>query len=90
MEFYQLKDLLVILLIGAAVLIPVVGLTARFALGPLIEKLARGRSAQIETVAGEIGVLRRDVEGLREDLRQQEVEIKRLRDATGFERQLEG
>jgi predicted phage tail protein len=90
MEFYQFKDLLVTLLVGAAVLIPVVGVTARFALGPLIEKFTRARSVQIETLAGEVGALRTDVEGLRDELRQQETELKRLRDATDFERQLKG
>jgi predicted phage tail protein len=90
MEFYQFKDLLVTLLVGAAVLIPVVGVTARFALGPLIEKFTRARTVQIETLAGEVGALRTDVEGLRDELRQQETELKRLRDATDFERQLKG
>lgn len=90
MEFWELKDLLIILFSAAVILIPVVGLTARFALGPLIEKFARGRSTQIETLAGELGALRIEVEGLRDDLRQQQTEIKRLRDAADFERQLKG
>lgn len=90
MEFWQLTDLVILLFVGAAVLIPVVGLTARFALGPLIEKFARGRSTQIETLAGELGALRVEVEGLRDELRHQQTEIKRLRDAADFERQLKG
>lgn len=47
---------------------PIVGLTARFILGPLNDKFARGRTAQIETLAGELGALRYEVDGLREDI----------------------
>ncbi len=90
MEFWQLKDLLVILLSAAVVLIPIVGLTARFTLGPLIDKFAKGRSAQIDTVAGELGALRFEVDGLREDIRELETQIRWLQDASKFERQLKG
>lgn len=90
MEFWELKDLLIILFSAAVVLIPVVGLTARFTLGPLIEKFARSRSTQIETLAGELVALRIEVEGLRDDIREQQTEMKRLRDAADFDRQLKG
>ncbi len=90
MEFWQLKDLLVILLSAAVVLIPIVGLTARFTLGPLIDKFAKGRSAQIDSVAGELGALRFEVDGLREDIRELETQIRRLQDTSKFDRQLKG
>ncbi len=90
MEFWQLKDLLVILLSAAVVLIPIVGLTARFTLGPLIDKFAKGRTAQIETLAGELGALRFEVDGLREDIRELDTQIRRLQAASNFDRQLKG
>lgn len=90
MEFYELKDLLIILLSAAVVLIPIVGLTARFTLGPLIDKFAKGRTAQIDSVAGELGALRSEVDGLREDIRELETQIRRLQDASKFDRQLKG
>lgn len=88
MEFYQLEDLLIILFSGAVVLIPVVGLTARFTLGPLIDKFAKGRSVQVESMAGELGALRYELDGLREDIRGLETQISRLQEAANFERQL--
>lgn len=88
MEFYQFKDLFVISMLGLVVLIPVVGLTARFTLGPLIEKYAKMRSGDVEKLSGQLSELRGDVEQLKDYMGDLETEVVRLKDAADFERKL--
>ncbi len=88
MEFYQLKDLLFISLSGLVVLIPVVGLTARFTLGPLIEKYAKMRSGEVDNLSLQVGKLREEVGRLKDYTAELETQVVRLEDTAEFDRQL--
>ncbi len=48
MEWYQVKDLIGLGAMIVVVLVPVVGLTARFTIGPLIDRFARLRGLAAE------------------------------------------
>lgn len=70
-----------------AVLIPVAGLTVRFALKPLVESLAhlfdrRGVEDTVEITERRVALLESQVESL-------EQTVKELRDARAFDRQLQ-
>jgi hypothetical protein len=88
MEWFQLRDLLALSAMIVVVLVPVVGLTARFTIGPLIDRFARLRSAaaedtrrQLDRVTRETALLRERVDGLESDLH-------RVREGREFDRQL--
>ncbi len=88
MEFWQLRDLLFISLTALVVLIPVVGLTARFTLGPLIEKYAKMRSGDLDNLSHEVRELRGDIGRLKDYMGDLETEVVRLKDVAEFERKL--
>lgn len=88
MEWYQIKDLMGISAIILVVLVPVVGLTARFTLGPLIDKFARLRAGNANALAEEVGELRRDVTHLQAHLEGLESQIRHLRETRDFDRSL--
>ncbi len=88
MEFWQLTNLLVISLTALVVLIPVVGLTARFTLGPLIEKYAKMQSGDLDNLSHEVRELRADVGRLKDYMGDLETEVVRLKDVAEFERKL--
>ncbi len=88
MEFWQLRDVLFISLSALVVLIPVVGLTARFTLGPLIEKYATMRSGDLDNLSHEVRELRADVGRLKDYMGDLETEVVRLKDVAEFERKL--
>lgn len=88
MEYWQVKDLIIIGLTGLVVLIPVVGITARLTLGPLIDKFARIRGREVDQLIREVGELRIEVAQLSELNEGLETQIKQLRDGVEFDRQL--
>ncbi len=85
----SLPEVILALFVGLIVLIPVVGLTARFALKPIVEALARMREAQgtnqsltlLERRMALSEQEMKSLEGLREDVR-------RLVEEQEFQRQL--
>ncbi len=88
MEWWQIKDLMFITGAMLAVLIPIVGLTARFTLWPLIEKFTRARTDETERLAGDVDQLRRTVDSLRLQIGDIETSVRQVREAEEFERQL--
>jgi hypothetical protein len=69
------------------VLIPVAGLTARFALKPIVEAIARMRESQ--TAGQEVGLLERRVALLEQQVQQIDGSVDRLAEASEFDRKLE-
>lgn len=70
----------------SVVLVPVLGLTARFALKPIVEALSRvfegrGKDEQIQILEGRLGLLETHIETL-------ESTVHRLEEGETFERQL--
>lgn len=88
MEWYQITELLGISAMILVVLIPVVGLTARFTLGPLIEKFAELRTANSETLVEEVRELRRQVAHLQAHVEGVESQVRHLREVSDFDRSL--
>ncbi len=88
MDWWQIKDLMFASGVMLAVLVPIVGLTARFTLWPLIEKFTRARTGDAERLAGDVDQLRRTVDSLRLQIGDIETTVYRLREAEQFERQL--
>lgn len=88
MEYWQVKELIVIGIGSMAVLVPVVGITARLTLGPLIDKFARIRGREVDQLMREVGELRMEVSRLGELNAGLETRIERLRDGAEFDRQL--
>ena len=70
------------------VLIPVAGLTARFALKPIAEAVARMREAQGSQ--RELELMARRVALLEQQLSHVETDVRQLEEKTKFDRQLEG
>jgi hypothetical protein len=72
---------------GLAILIPIAGLTARFALKPIVESIVRAR----ETVGGgrELGQLERRVSILEQQVQAVESTLGRVTEARDFERKLQ-
>lgn len=88
MEWYEIKELLAISAMIVVVLIPVVGLTARFTLGPLIDKFARLRSGNTDTLAEEVRELRHQVAHLQAHVEVVESQVRHLREVRDFDRSL--
>lgn len=88
MEWYQIKDLMGISAAILVVLIPVIGLTARFTIGPLIDRFARLRGAASEGTAQQLGQIARQISALEDRLDGFESDLHRIREAGEFERQL--
>jgi hypothetical protein len=85
-EFEVLVPILAILVTGAAVLIPIVGITARFALKPVVEAFARLKESQ---GAGERqALMEQRIALLEEQLHAMERDQARLLEEADFRRQL--
>lgn len=69
------------------VLIPVAGLTARFALKPVVEAMVRARNGQ--TTQEEVRLLQQQVSLLEQQVQTMETTVRRLGDEHEFRRQIE-
>jgi len=69
-------------------LIPIAGLTARFALKPIMEAIARGRDAASGGTARELGVLEQRVALLEQQYQTLEGTVDRIAEFRDFERRL--
>lgn len=83
-----LIPILAILTGGLILLIPVAGLTARFALKPIVEAIARMREGQTGASGREFAVMEKRVALLEQQVQTMEVELDRLAGAREFDRQL--
>jgi TolA-binding protein len=85
-------EILIPLVLGTlgimTVLIPIVGLTARFALKPIVEAIARMREAQAGSTGRELGVLEQRVALLEQQYQQLDTTVDRLAEMKDFDRQL--
>jgi hypothetical protein len=85
-------EILIPLVLGTlgimTVLIPIVGLTARFALKPIVEAIARMREAQAGSTGRELGVLEQRVALLEQQYQQLDTTVDRLAEIKDFDRQL--
>jgi hypothetical protein len=77
-----------ILMGGLIVLIPVAGLTARFALKPVVEAIIRVRAGQGANTAEALSLLERRVALLEQQNRELETALERVSAAKDFDRQL--
>lgn len=68
------------------VLIPVAGVTARFALKPIVEAIARMRESQ--AAGQEVGLLERRVALIEQQVQQIDGSVDRLSEASEFDRKL--
>ena len=82
---FDLARLLVVLFFGAIFLTPVLGLTVRFAIKPLIESMAQLRDP---TNGHEIAALSAKIEALEAGLAEAEEEIRSLKSTQEFDRNL--
>ena len=69
--------------------IPILGLTARFALKPIVDSILRVREAFLEESRG-LSVDPADVERLEAEVRELRQEVRRLTEAAEFDRKLLG
>jgi hypothetical protein len=77
-----------IILGSLCLLIPIAGLTLRFAIKPVMEAIVKGREAQINGAGRELGVLEQRVALLEQHYQTLESSLDRLKEAKDFERQL--
>ncbi len=70
------------------VLIPIAGLTARFALKPIVESIARLKEVQAGTSSGNLALLDQRLSLLEQQMQSVEGSLKHLTDAREFDRQL--
>src|SRR5262245_17550327 len=85
-----LIPILGILMGGLVVLIPIAGLTARFAIKPIMEALSRGRDAGMGGSERELSLLQQRVALLEQQYQSLESSVDRLGDVREFERRLAG
>jgi hypothetical protein len=87
-------EILIPLVLGTlgilTVLIPIAGLTARFALKPIVEAIARMREAQGGTAGRELNVLEQRVALLEQQYQTLEGSVQRMGELKDFDRQLTG
>ncbi|HSL72106.1 MAG TPA: hypothetical protein VK864_17795 [Longimicrobiales bacterium] len=69
-------------------LIPIAGLTARFAIKPIMEAIAKGREATAAGTGRELSVLEQRVALLEQQYQSLETSVERLSDMKEFDRQL--
>ena len=85
-------EILIPLVLGTlgilVVLIPVAGLTARFALKPIVEAVARMKEAQSGSNARELNVLEQRVSLLEQQYQSLDGTVERLAEIKDFDRQL--
>ena len=85
--FEVLIPIIAILMLGMAVLIPVAGMTARYALKPILEALAQFKGSQVPD--NRVGFLEQRLALLEEQFHAVEREHQRLLDESEFRRELE-
>ncbi|HEY0305002.1 MAG TPA: hypothetical protein VGC44_08510 [Longimicrobiales bacterium] len=87
-------EILIPLVLGTlgimTVLIPIAGLTARFALKPIVEAIARMKEAQSGSSARELGVLEQRVALLEQQYQALDSTVERIAEIKDFDRQLTG
>lgn len=88
MDWSQIKHFMALSAIILVVLVPVVGLTARFTIGPLIDRFARLRGEAAEDARRQLDQVARDAAALRERVESLESDLHRLHEGREFERQL--
>jgi sensor histidine kinase YesM len=85
-------EILIPLVLGTlgilTVLIPIAGLTARFALKPIVEAIARMREVQSGTTAREVNLLEQRVALLEQQYQALDSQVERITEVKDFERQL--
>lgn len=69
-------------------LIPIAGITARFALKPIMEAIAKAREMQAGGTGRELAVLEQRVALLEQQYQQLESSVKHISDVTEFEKRL--
>lgn len=77
-----------IILGSLCLLIPIAGLTLRFAIKPVMDAIVKGREAQISGPGRELGVLEQRVALLEQHYQTLESSVDRLNEANDFERRL--
>ena len=85
-------EILIPLVLGTlgilTVLIPVAGLTARFALKPIVEAVARMKEAQSGSTGRELNVLEQRVSLLEQQYQALDSTVERIAEIKDFDRQL--
>ena len=71
-------------------LIPIAGITARFALKPIMEAIAKAREMNAGGAGRELSVLEQRVALLEQQYQQLETSVKHISDVTEFEKRLSG
>ena len=85
-------EILIPLVLGTlgilTVLIPIAGLTARFALKPIVEAIARMREVQAGSTGRELSVLEQRVALLEQQYQSLDSTVERIAEVKEFDRQL--
>lgn len=83
------EEMMIVLVTFFVIGVPVMGLTARFAIKPLVESILRVREAFLdERRVGTASAA--EVERLEEEVRELRQQVRRLTEATEFDRRLLG
>jgi hypothetical protein len=82
----SVEDLIGYSFVFLIVVVPLLGLTARLAIKPMVDAIVRLRESFIH--GGGTGVVERRVLQLEEELQQLRLEVHRLREAEAFQREL--
>jgi hypothetical protein len=88
MDPQLLIPIVAILTGGLIILIPVAGLTARFALKPIVEAVARLRDGQAGASGRELAIMEQRVALLEQQVQSMESALDRIGSARDFDRQL--
>lgn len=88
MTWQQMEDLLLATTMALVILIPVIGLTVRFTLAPVIDRFLRFKAGQTEGLAQEVGELRGELAAVHRHVEQLETDLHRLTEVREFDRQL--
>jgi hypothetical protein len=84
------EEIAIVLVTFIVIGIPMLGLTARFALKPIVESILRLREAFAETPRGTAPLESNAVQQLEEEVAELRRQIQRLTEATEFDRKLLG
>lgn len=84
-----LGPILAMLVGGLILLIPIAGFTARYALKPIVEAIARFREAQGGATPGELRILEQRVALLEQQVQGFEGKLQQVTEIRQFERQLQ-
>ena len=86
--FDFLVPIVAILMVGSMILVPIVGLTLRFAIKPSVEAIARAIGQSQGRIPVETGDARSRVRELEEELEAVRARLERVEAVQSFERQL--